>query len=132
MIAVIGAGAMGEALMAGWIAAGTSPDEIVAVDQDTDRLARLRERRGVRSVEVSGVSVAEVVVVAVKPVAKAGKKNIFSGRILEIEGLPDLKVEQAFELTDASAERSAAGCTVKLNKEPIMIEIGRASCRERV
>ncbi|KDN12997.1 Aconitate hydratase 2 [Snodgrassella communis] len=52
-------------------------------------------------------------------VAKAGKKNIFSGRILEIEGLPDLKVEQAFELTDASAERSAAGCTVKLHKEPI-------------
>ena len=67
MIAVIGVGAMGEALMAGWIAAGTSPDEIVAVDQDTDRLAKLRERRGVRSVEVSGVSVAEVVVVAVKP-----------------------------------------------------------------
>ena len=53
-------------------------------------------------------------------VAKAGKKNIFSGRILEIEGLPDLKVEQAFELTDASAERSAAGCTVQLNKEPII------------
>ena len=53
-------------------------------------------------------------------VEKAGKKNIFSGRILEIEGLPDLKVEQAFELTDASAERSAAGCTVKLNKEPII------------
>ncbi len=52
-------------------------------------------------------------------VAKAGKKNIFSGRILEIEGLPNLKVEQAFELTDASAERSAAGCTVKLNEEPI-------------
>jgi len=52
-------------------------------------------------------------------VAKEGKKNIFSGRILEIEGLPDLKVEQAFELSDASAERSAAGCTVKLNKEPI-------------
>ncbi len=48
-------------------------------------------------------------------VAKAGKKNIFSGRILEIEGLPDLKVEQAFELSDASAERSAAGCTIKLN-----------------
>ena len=44
-------------------------------------------------------------------VEKKGKKNIFSGRILEIEGLPDLKVEQAFELTDASAERSAAGCT---------------------
>jgi len=53
-------------------------------------------------------------------VAKAGKKNIFSGRILEIEGLPDLKVEQAFELSDASAERSAAGCTVLLNKEPII------------
>ena len=53
-------------------------------------------------------------------VAKKGKKNIFSGRILEIEGLPDLKVEQAFELTDASAERSAAGCTVHLNKEPII------------
>ena len=53
-------------------------------------------------------------------VAKAGKKNIFSGRILEIEGLPDLKVEQAFELSDASAERSAAGCTVKLNQEPII------------
>ncbi len=52
-------------------------------------------------------------------VAKAGKKNIFSGRILEIEGLPDLKVEQAFELSDASAERSAAGCTLKLNKEPV-------------
>jgi len=53
-------------------------------------------------------------------VAKQGKKNIFSGRILEIEGLPDLKVEQAFELSDASAERSAAGCTVRLNKEPIV------------
>ncbi|ALJ28584.1 MULTISPECIES: bifunctional aconitate hydratase 2/2-methylisocitrate dehydratase [Stenotrophomonas] len=53
-------------------------------------------------------------------VAKAGKKNIFSGRILEIEGLPDLKVEQAFELSDASAERSAAGCSVRLNKEPII------------
>jgi aconitate hydratase 2/2-methylisocitrate dehydratase len=53
-------------------------------------------------------------------VAKAGKKNIFSGRILEIEGLPDLKVEQAFELSDASAERSAAGCTIALNKEPII------------
>ncbi|MGL5948955.1 MAG: bifunctional aconitate hydratase 2/2-methylisocitrate dehydratase [Aeromonas sp.] len=52
-------------------------------------------------------------------VVKAGKKNIFSGRILEIEGLPDLKVEQAFELADASAERSAAGCTIKLNPEPI-------------
>jgi aconitate hydratase 2/2-methylisocitrate dehydratase len=52
-------------------------------------------------------------------VAKQGKVNAFSGRILEIEGLPDLKVEQAFELSDASAERSAAGCTVKLNKEPV-------------
>jgi aconitate hydratase 2/2-methylisocitrate dehydratase len=52
-------------------------------------------------------------------VDKKGKKNIFSGRILEIEGLPDLKVEQAFELSDASAERSAAGCSVHLNKEPI-------------
>ena len=52
-------------------------------------------------------------------VAKQGKKNIFNGRILEIEGLPDLKVEQAFELTDASAERSAAACTVQLNPEPI-------------
>jgi aconitate hydratase 2/2-methylisocitrate dehydratase len=53
-------------------------------------------------------------------VAKAGKVNAFSGRILEIEGLPDLKVEQAFELSDASAERSASGCTVNLNKEPII------------
>lgn len=53
-------------------------------------------------------------------VEKKGKKNIFSGRILEIEGLPTLKVEQAFELTDASAERSAAACTIKLDKEPII------------
>ena len=53
-------------------------------------------------------------------VEKQGKKNIFSGRILEIEGLPTLKIEQAFELADASAERSAAGCTVKLDKEPIV------------
>ena len=53
-------------------------------------------------------------------VAKQGKKNVFSGRIVEIEGLPDLKVEQAFELSDASAERSAAGCTVRLNKEPVI------------
>ncbi len=52
-------------------------------------------------------------------VDKQGKKNVFSGRILEIEGLPDLKVEQAFELSDASAERSAAGCTVRLNEVPI-------------
>ncbi|MDR2787480.1 MAG: bifunctional aconitate hydratase 2/2-methylisocitrate dehydratase [Candidatus Accumulibacter sp.] len=53
-------------------------------------------------------------------VEKQGKQNIFSGRILEIEGLPDLKVEQAFELTDASAERSAAGCAVHLNKAPVV------------
>ncbi len=53
-------------------------------------------------------------------VAKEGKINAFSGRILEIEGLPDLKVEQAFELSDSSAERSAAGCTIKLNQEPII------------
>ncbi len=53
-------------------------------------------------------------------VAKEGKKNIFSGRCLEIEGLPNMKVEQAFELSDASAERSASGCSVRLNKEPII------------
>jgi len=53
-------------------------------------------------------------------VEKAGKKNVFSGRVLEIEGLEHLKVEQAFELSDASAERSAGGCTVKLDKEPII------------
>lgn len=53
-------------------------------------------------------------------VEKKGKKNIFSGRILEIEGLENLKIEQAFELSDASAERSAAACTIKLNKEPII------------
>jgi len=53
-------------------------------------------------------------------VEKKGKKNTFSGRVLEIEGLPHLKVEQAFELSDASAERSASGCTVKLDKEPII------------
>jgi aconitate hydratase 2/2-methylisocitrate dehydratase len=51
---------------------------------------------------------------------KQNKKNIFSGRVLEIEGLADLKVEQAFELSDASAERSAAGCTVRLNQAPII------------
>jgi aconitate hydratase 2/2-methylisocitrate dehydratase len=50
---------------------------------------------------------------------KKGKQNVFNGRILEIEGLPDLKIEQAFELADASAERSAAACTVRLNPEPI-------------
>jgi aconitate hydratase 2 / 2-methylisocitrate dehydratase len=53
-------------------------------------------------------------------VAKQGKVNLFSGRVLEIEGLPDLKVEQAFELADASAERSAAGCTVALNQAPVI------------
>ncbi len=53
-------------------------------------------------------------------VEKEGKKNVFSGRVLEIEGLPDLKVEQAFEIADASAERSAGGCTIQLNKEPII------------
>ncbi|MBP9643232.1 bifunctional aconitate hydratase 2/2-methylisocitrate dehydratase [Budvicia aquatica] len=53
-------------------------------------------------------------------VEKQGKKNIFSGRILEIEGLPELKAEQAFELADASAERSAAGCTIKLDKAPVI------------
>jgi aconitate hydratase 2/2-methylisocitrate dehydratase len=53
-------------------------------------------------------------------VEKKGKKNVFNGRVLEIEGLPDLKVEQAFELSDASAERSANGCTIRLGKEPII------------
>jgi len=51
---------------------------------------------------------------------KQGKKNVFNGRILEIEGLPDLKVEQAFEFADASAERSANGCTVRLNEGPVI------------
>jgi len=59
-------------------------------------------------------------------VEKKGKKNVFSGRILEIEGLPDLKVEQAFELSDAAAERSAAACSVRLNKEP-MVEYMRSN-----
>ena len=53
-------------------------------------------------------------------IAKKGKKNIFSGRVLEIEGLPKLKVEQAFEISDASAERSAGGCTILLDEEPIV------------
>lgn len=53
-------------------------------------------------------------------VEKKNKKNIFAGRILEIEGLSDLKVEQAFELTDASAERSAAACTIKLDRKPVV------------
>ncbi|MCE9633459.1 MAG: bifunctional aconitate hydratase 2/2-methylisocitrate dehydratase [Methylophilales bacterium] len=53
-------------------------------------------------------------------VGKQGKKNVFNGRILEIEGLPDLKVEQAFEFADASAERSANGCTVHLDKAPVI------------
>jgi aconitate hydratase 2/2-methylisocitrate dehydratase len=51
-------------------------------------------------------------------VEKKGKKNVFSGRVVEIEGLPNLKLEQAFELADATAERSASGCTIKLDKEP--------------
>ena len=53
-------------------------------------------------------------------VEKEGKKNVFSGKIIEIEGLPDLKVEQAFELTDSAAERSSSACCIKLNKEPII------------
>ena len=52
-------------------------------------------------------------------VEKANKKNVFNGRIMEIEGLPDLKLEQAFELTDATAERSCAGCTIKLSEETV-------------
>ncbi|MFO0077421.1 MAG: bifunctional aconitate hydratase 2/2-methylisocitrate dehydratase, partial [Cyanobacteriota bacterium] len=52
-------------------------------------------------------------------VAKEGKKNVFNGRIMEIEGLPDLKLEQAFELTDATAERSCAGSTIKLSVETV-------------
>jgi aconitate hydratase 2/2-methylisocitrate dehydratase len=52
-------------------------------------------------------------------VEKQNKKNVFSGRIMEMEGLPNLKLEQAFELTDATAERSCAGSTIKLNPEPI-------------
>ena len=52
-------------------------------------------------------------------VEKENKKNVFSGRILEMEGLPDLKLEQAFELTDASAERSCAGCTIKLSEDTV-------------
>ena len=52
-------------------------------------------------------------------VEKKGKKNFFSGRVLEIEGLDDLKVEQAFELSDASAERSAAGCSIKLGEDSV-------------
>ncbi len=53
-------------------------------------------------------------------VEKKGKKNVFAGTIIEIQGLPDLKVEQAFELSDSAAERSAAACSVQLNKEPII------------
>ena len=53
-------------------------------------------------------------------VEKKGKVNVFAGKVLEIEGLPDLKVEQAFELSDASAERSAAACVIALNKEPVI------------
>jgi aconitate hydratase 2/2-methylisocitrate dehydratase len=53
-------------------------------------------------------------------VEKKGKKNVFAGTIIEITGLPDLKVEQAFELSDSAAERSAAACSVQLDKEPII------------
>ena len=53
-------------------------------------------------------------------IGKNNKINVFNGKILEIEGLPNLTCEQAFELSDASAERSSAGCTIKLNKEPII------------
>ena len=53
-------------------------------------------------------------------IEKQNKKNIISGKIIEIEGLPDLTCEQAFELSDATAERSAAGCTIQLNKEPVI------------
>ncbi|MBP9490163.1 MAG: bifunctional aconitate hydratase 2/2-methylisocitrate dehydratase [Aliarcobacter sp.] len=53
-------------------------------------------------------------------VEKKGKKNVFAGTIIEIQGLPDLKVEQAFELSDSAAERSAAACSVQLSKEPII------------
>ena len=67
MIAVIGAGAMGEALMAGWIAAGTLPEEIVAVDRDAERAAVLLDRHRVRSVSLAEAAAADVVVVAVKP-----------------------------------------------------------------
>ncbi len=52
-------------------------------------------------------------------VAKENKQNVFNGRIMEMEGLPDLKLEQAFELTDATAERSCAGCTIKLSTETV-------------
>ncbi len=52
-------------------------------------------------------------------VEKKGKKNVYNGRILEIEGLPNLTVEQAFELSDASAERSAGGCTIALSEESV-------------
>jgi len=52
-------------------------------------------------------------------VAKEGKKNIFNGRLIEMEGLPDLTVEQAFELTNATAERSAAGGTIALREESV-------------
>jgi aconitate hydratase 2/2-methylisocitrate dehydratase len=61
-------------------------------------------------------------------VEKKGKKNIFSGRILEIEGLPNLTVEQAFELSDASAERSAAGCTIDLGRTRSPSTCARTSC----
>ena len=52
-------------------------------------------------------------------IEKKGKKNVYNGRILEIQGLPDLKVEQAFELSDASAERSAGGCSIQLSEDSV-------------
>ena len=69
---------------------------------------------------MSGRGVKAAIKAGLLTVEKKGKKNVFSGRILEIEGLPDLKVEQAFELSDAAAERSAAACAIALNKEPIV------------
>ena len=57
-------------------------------------------------------------------VEKSNKKNVFNGRIMEIEGLPDLKLEQAFELTDATAERSCAGCTIKLSEATVSEYLG--------
>jgi aconitate hydratase 2/2-methylisocitrate dehydratase len=81
---------------------------------------KMQEQRGITLRDLVNAIPFYAIKQGLLTVAKQGKKNIFSGRILEIEGLPDLKVEQAFELSDASAERSAAACTVHLNKEPII------------
>ncbi|MEO7338625.1 MAG: bifunctional aconitate hydratase 2/2-methylisocitrate dehydratase, partial [Caldimonas sp.] len=78
------------------------------------------EKRGVTLRDLVNAIPLYAIKAGLLTVEKKNKKNIFSGRVLEIEGLPDLKVEQAFELSDASAERSAAGCTVHLNPEPII------------